>query len=177
MTLPKMGKYPRLVRGGGCRPPPHRAEPLPDSPATMGGAHQLSSTPGWRLGGLLDIATPCRAISGLARDSGRCALASEGGCRSPPHRAEPFPDSPTTVGGAHRLACVGRRHTVRSRTRTRPQRWEVRTDQRVSVAATPRGAVAGIARDGGWRAPSRCPRSRSLTADKPAAKLRTPHHC
>jgi hypothetical protein len=35
-------------------PPPHRTELLPDSPATVGGAHGLSSMPGREVGGLAD---------------------------------------------------------------------------------------------------------------------------
>jgi hypothetical protein len=49
------------------------------------------------------------------------------GCRPLPHCVESFPDSLAMVGGAHRQACVGHRHTVRSRYWTRPQRWEART--------------------------------------------------
>jgi hypothetical protein len=81
-------------RSGGCWPPPHRAEPHTDSPATVGGVRRQTSH----------------------------------ACRSPPHRAEPLPDSPATEGGAHRQASsperrggVSRRHTTRSRYRTRPR--------------------------------------------------------
>jgi hypothetical protein len=49
---------------------------------------------------VLAAATPRGAVPGLARDSGRHAQASVR--RSPPNRAEPSPDSPAMVGGAHR---------------------------------------------------------------------------
>jgi hypothetical protein len=65
-----------LENRGGCRPPPHHAELFQDSPATMGGAHQLGYCPrldeGWcRGGGLPAAATPCGAVPRLACDSGR----------------------------------------------------------------------------------------------------------
>ena len=91
-----------------------------------------------RGGGLLAAATLHGAIFGLACDSGRRTLTSSSpgrsgvgveGCRPPPHRTEPFPDSPTTVGGAHRQAITpgsrgfrGRHHIVRSHSWT-PPRW------------------------------------------------------
>jgi hypothetical protein len=56
--------------------------------------------------------------------------------RQPPHLAEPFPDSPATVGGVHRQVLTLRRWG-----------W-------VPAAATPRGAVPGLARAGGRRAPA-----------------------
>jgi hypothetical protein len=66
------GKRPQLDAGArGCRPPPHRTEPFPDSPALMGSVHWQSSTHGWK------------------------------GCRSPLHHAEPFLHLPTTVGDVH----------------------------------------------------------------------------
>jgi len=84
-------KHSRLNRGG-CRPPPHRAEPRLDSPAAMGGARQQGS---------LDVpvaATPRGATPRLACDGGRHAPASnrpdERRSRSPPHHTEPLPDSP-----------------------------------------------------------------------------------
>jgi hypothetical protein len=74
-----IGKRPHLHEGWGCRPPPHLVEPLPDSPAMVGGAHRQVSTPGQR-----------------------------SGCWPPPHHVVSFLDSPTMVEGAHRQVSMGR---------------------------------------------------------------------
>ena len=91
-------KHSRLNRGG-CRLPPHRAEPRLDSPAAVGGARQQGSP------NVPVAATPRGATPGLARDGGRRAPASnrpdEGRSRSPPHRTEPSGHARAT-GGAHR---------------------------------------------------------------------------
>jgi hypothetical protein len=85
--------------GGACRPPPHHAEPFLDSPAAVEGAHRQAITR------LPTAATPRGAVPGLARGGGRHAPASV--CWTPPHRADPFPDLPTTVGGAHQKTPMG----------------------------------------------------------------------
>jgi hypothetical protein len=59
------------------------------------------------------------------------------GCQSSPHRVEPFSDSPTMVGAAHRHESTPRRG-----------------EGELSAAATPRGAVTKLARDGGRRRPA-----------------------
>jgi hypothetical protein len=87
-------------RRGACRPPPHCVEPILYSPTTVGGAHQQAVT------GLPAAATPCGAVPRLAHDGGRHAPANV--CRPPPHREEPFLDSPVTVGGTHRQDAHGR---------------------------------------------------------------------
>jgi hypothetical protein len=72
----------------------------------------------------------------------------KGGCRPLPHLAEPFLDSPTSVGGAQRqtstpgrreVGDAGRRHTARSHSRTRPRRWEARTGKRSHLDEEKRG--------------------------------------
>jgi hypothetical protein len=94
----------------GCQSLPHRVEPFSDSPALVGGMHRQASTSG-RV--TPTAATPCGAISGLARVGGRRAPASVhvwtgrgASCRPPPHRAEPYSDSPALVGGTHGQACT-----------------------------------------------------------------------
>ncbi|KXG40005.1 hypothetical protein SORBI_3001G476400 [Sorghum bicolor] len=126
--------------------PERFAKALVDPQGMEGGTPTNLSTPGpKRVGCLPAAATQCGAVLGLTRNSGRHAPAiihvctpetrlrqwaradkreyqMKGGFWPPPHRAEPFSDSPTIVGGAHQPVCDGRRHTVRSRSRTRPQR-------------------------------------------------------
>jgi len=58
-----------------------------------------------------------------------------GACQPPPHLAEPLSDSPAKVGGAHWQAITPRQRGL-------------------PVTATPRGAVPGLARDSGRRAPA-----------------------
>jgi hypothetical protein len=119
---------------------------------------------------MLVAATPRGAVIKLARNSGRCALASI--------RAwtEGVPAAATPHGAIFGLARASRRrapaslrrdacmdgggdanrgHTSRSHHRARPQRWEERTGSRphldkrgTPVAAATRGAVVGLARDG-----------------------------
>jgi hypothetical protein len=149
------GAVPGLARDGGrhapasvlawmegrCRPLPHNAEPFPDLPALVGGAHRQVFTPGaegvpttatlrgavpglacndgrrtpasvraWaERGGVSTAATPRGAVSGLAHMVGGAHRQSSicldgGGCRPPPHRAEPFNHSPAMMGGTHRQA-------------------------------------------------------------------------
>jgi hypothetical protein len=69
--------------------------------------------------------------------SSKCPSLDEGqGCRPLPHHVESFPDSPTTVGGAHWHASMPRRRGG------------------VPAAATLRKAVLGLAHDDGRRAPA-----------------------
>jgi hypothetical protein len=94
-------------------------------PRQKGGAHRQASSPGqW---GLLAAATPHGAASGLARDGGRHAPTN---FRRVPDVATPRGAAPGLArnGGRRVSACiharargVGRRHTTRSRYRTRPQ--------------------------------------------------------
>jgi hypothetical protein len=61
----------------GRRPPPHHAEPFPGL-AHNSGRHAPAIDGGGKGGGGLPAATtPRGAVSGLARDSGRCASASD----------------------------------------------------------------------------------------------------
>jgi hypothetical protein len=126
---------------GGCRPPPHRAEPFSDSPATVGGAHRQVSTPGRREGAGRRHTARSRSWTCPRRWEARIGKRpspKKGGCQPPPYRAEPFSNSPATVGGAHRQAFqdwmkgggASCRHTIRSRSRTRPRLWEARTGGR-----------------------------------------------
>jgi hypothetical protein len=65
------------------------------------------------------------------------------GCRPPPHRAEPFSDSPAAVEGAHGPVCVGRRHTMWSHSRTHPWRWEARTGKTPTIVQPHRRRAHG----------------------------------
>jgi hypothetical protein len=134
----------------------------------VGSVHRHESAPGQR--GVSAAAKPRGAVTGLARDSGRRAPASvhawtEGVCRPLPHLTGPLLDSPATVGGAHRQASMpgwrrgaGHRHTTRRHSRTQPRWWEARTGKRwgrgAPIAATPRGAVPRLTRDGRRRPPT-----------------------
>jgi hypothetical protein len=107
----------------------------------VGGAHRQAPVPRWMGEGAPAAATLCGAVPGLTGDGGRCALAS--------------------VHAWTEGVGAGSSHTMRSRSQTRPQWWEVRTGKRsrldgggVPVAATPRGAVPGLAREGGRCTPA-----------------------
>jgi hypothetical protein len=95
-----------LDGGRGCRSPPHRVEPFG---LVRDGGRRAPASIRARMRVVPVVATPHRAIPGLACDSGRRAPAAfasgQGwGCRPPPHLAEPFSDLPAMVGGAHRQA-------------------------------------------------------------------------
>jgi hypothetical protein len=134
---------------------------LPLTRPKVEGAHRQASMLGQRRWKSTD-ATPREAVAGLARDSGRRAPTNihawtEGGgaCRALPHCAEPIPwqaitgvpAAATPRGAVPGLAHDGGRRApasvcrppphVRSRSRTRPQRWEARTSKAHGRAAPP----------------------------------------
>ena len=117
---------------------------LSDSPAMMVGAHRQTSTASAQRGAIPD--SP--ATRGGTQNRSRL---NRGGCRPPPHRAEPRPDSPAAVGGARQQ----RSPDVSVAAWTRPRRREARTGKQPSgrgeepVTATPHGAIAGLAREMG----------------------------
>jgi len=124
--------------------PEHFVKALVDPQGMEGGTPTNSSTPGpKRVGRLPAAATQRGAVLGLARNSVKHAPAvihawtpeEVGPCRPPPYHAEPFPDSPATVGGARRQAITP-------------------DEGRLLVASTLRGAVLRLARDSGRRAPA-----------------------
>jgi hypothetical protein len=128
---------------------------------------------------------PRGAMTGLAQDSGRHAPASdctktEGGIADCCHTTRSH--SPAT-GGTHRPACARCRHTVRSRSRTHPQRWGAHTGKTTTGTQPRRRQARGqIAHTMSLLGPAKRERrrrkwARCPTAGSPAAKLRVPLPC
>ena len=123
--------------------PERFAKALVDPQGMEGGTPTNLSTPGpKRVGRLPAAATQCGAVLGLTRNSGRhapaiihvCTPEVVGACRPLPHHAEPFSDSPATVG-ARRQA-------------------RIPDEGRFLAASTPRGAILRLAHDSGRGAPA-----------------------